>query len=271
MRGCAVAFFVISCGFFADSARAQKPPPPSAAHRPRPAPAPPAKPAPPLPSLPSIARVRIEASRDHLVVLEEIDLPRGTWTSGDLDLFVAFGAPGAPEAFDAHLLSVADGALEPDESDPGEPIAIERAPRRQISAQPLVGPPLMAGAVLHVKEPAFRRAVAAGNMAAVRLRTLLPLPEEDARTGREVVVRLGASAGTPLTLGRVQFASIDPRPFVTRAEAHLCGPDADPYPLAIALTPKPASPIPPVTAAIAPVLAVRHPTDDLCIRFWASP
>jgi hypothetical protein len=268
-----VALLALGAILVTSDALAQKP----AIHR---APAPPPKPAAPLPSLPSIARVRVEAARDHVIVLEEVDLPRGAWTSGDLDLYVAFAAPGAPVAFDAHLLAVPDGALAPLESDAGEPIAIERAPRRPVSAQSLLGPPQMAGAVLHVKEPAFRRAVAPGNMAAIRVRTLAPLPEEDARTGREIVVRLGAAFGTPLTLGRVQIASIDPRPFVTRAEAHLCGLEADPYPLAIALTPKPsgaspqastsvASPSPSV-APIAPVLAVRHASDDLCIRFWAQ-
>jgi hypothetical protein len=218
--------------------------------------------APPLPSLPSIPRIRLEAARDHLLVVHEIDLPRGTWQSGDLDLYVAFGAPGAPQAFDAHLLAVPDAALEPLENDAGEPLAIERAPRCPPSAQPLLGPPQMAGAVLHVKEAALRRAVAPGNMAALRLRTLLSLPAEDALTGHEVVVRLGAAAGTPLTLGRLQLAS-EPR-FVTRAEAHLSGDAADPYPLAIALVP----PSPGPRAGVAPVLAVRHPSDDLCIRFW---
>lgn len=226
----------------------------------------------PLPSLPSIARVRIEAAKDRVVVLEEIDLPRGDWRSGDLELYVAFGAPGAPQAFDAHLIAVPDGALEPGESDPGEPIPITLAAVRPSSAQLLLGRSQMAGAVLHVKEPAFRRAIAPGNMAAIRIRALLGLPPEDGQAGRELVVRLGIPAGPPLTLGRVQIASLEPGPWITRAEAHLCGPEADPWPLALSITPKPkaaalekASPGP-----IAPVLSVRHATDDLCVRFWTQ-
>jgi hypothetical protein len=113
-------------------------------------------------------------------------------------------------------------------------------------------------------------------MAALRVRGLLPLPAEDARTGREVLVRLGTAFGTPLTLGRLQIAN------VARAEAHLCGPEADPYPLAISRragssAPSPSESLgltprsPPTFGAqlpIAPVLAVRHASDDLCIRFW---
>jgi hypothetical protein len=228
-------------------------------------PPPPARPAPPLPALPSVARVRLDVAPDHVVAVQEILLPRGDWESGDLDLYVAFGAPGTPIAFDVHLLAVADGALEPEAQDIGEPVAFERAPRCPVSAQVLLGRAQMAGAILHVREPAFRRAIAPGNMAALRLRTLLPLPDEDAQTGRELKIRLGAARGTPLTLGRLQLVAS--APFVTRAEARLCGPDADPYPLAIAATPRVPPPQPP---PIAPVLAVRHATDDLCVRVWTT-
>jgi len=234
----------------------------------------PLPPPPPLPSLPSIARVAIEVARDRIVVVEEIDLPRGTWRGGDLDLYVAFGAPGAPLAFDAHLLAVADGALEPDPAATGDPIPLERTPRRPASAHTLLGRSSMAGAVLRVHEAALRRALAPGNMAAIRLRTLLPLPAEDAHGSREVVVRLGVASGTstPLTLGRLQLVSRDAAAGARSADARLCGPEADPYPLAIALTPRPGPPpAPSVPRPVAPVLATRHATDDLCIRFTLSP
>ena len=84
-----------------------------------------ARPAPPLPMLPSVARVRIEAARDRVVLLEEVNLPRGDWRSGGLDLFVAFGAPGTPVAVDARLTPVPVGAQESRPDDPGEPAAVE--------------------------------------------------------------------------------------------------------------------------------------------------
>jgi hypothetical protein len=240
--------------------------------------APPAKPAPhvppaalaPLPMLPSIPRVRVEVLEKRLVVVEEINLPRGEWKAESLDFYVAFGSPGAPRAVDAQLVAVGDGALEPDEADPGEALAIDRAPRRPPNAHPLLGRETMAGVVVHVKREAFGRALTAGNMAALRIRTALDLPDEDAAGGRGVVVRLGASRGTPLTLGRISLVAKPGGPSPSRAEARLCGSDADANLLAIALLPKPApaTVVAPPTPPIAPVLAVRHASDDLCIRFW---
>jgi hypothetical protein len=219
--------------------------------------------------LPSIPRVRIEILKAQLLVIEEVNLPRGEWKSDNLDFYVAFGAPGAPRAVDAQLIAVGDGALEPEEDDAGEALVVDRVPHRPVSAHPLLGRDNMAGVVVHVKREAFARALGPGNMAALRVRTALDLPEEDSDGAHGVVVRLGASRGTPLTLGRITLTAKPGAVSPSRADAHLCGGDADKTPLAIALVPKPpAAAALPVTAPIAPVLAVRHATDDLCIRFW---
>jgi hypothetical protein len=220
-----------------------------------------------LNALPSIPRVRIELGTDHIVAIEEVNLPRGDWRGGELAFYVAFGAPGAPEAFDAHLLSVPDGALEPLETEAGEKLATDAAPRRPAGVRDLIGPEEMAGVVVHVPDAMFRRAVAAGGMAALRLRTLLKLPAGNARSGRDVLVRLGHARTTPLTLGRIEVASVDSGLQVAHAEAHLCGQSADPWPLAVATAGR-APVLPGSQAPIAPVLAVRHPDDDLCVRFW---
>jgi hypothetical protein len=226
---------------------------------------------PPLPMLPSVARVRLEVAHDHLVLVEDIDLPRGGWRFGDLDLYVAFGAPGAPSAFDAHLLAVPDGALEPNDAEAGERVAFDHDSHRPAAARELLGASQMAGVVVHVLDATFRRATARGGMAVLRLRSLLALPDEDARTGHEVLVRLGAWQGTPLTLGSVQVAAIEKSPRITGAAAHLCGADADSWPLAVAIVPRQALvPAPTTPAPIAPVLAVRHASDDLCLRFWTA-
>jgi hypothetical protein len=227
---------------------------------------------PPLPMLPSVAHARVEVAHDHIVTIEDVDLPRGGWRYGDLDLYVAFGAPGAPLAFDARLLSVGDGALEPGESDAGERLPVDHQSHRPPTARELLGPSQMAGVVIHVPDASFRRAVARGGMAVLRLRSLLALPDEDARTGREVVLRLGAWQGTPLTLASVQVTSTEKSLRISGAAAHLCGPDADSWPLAVAVLPVPwPAPAAPTPAPIAPVLAVRNTTDNLCIRFWEQP
>ena len=223
---------------------------------------PPAPPAGPLPMLPSISRVRVEVLEKSVVLLEEVNLPRGEWKSEPLDFYVAFGAPGPPRAIDARLVAVGDGALEADDNEAGEALAIEHVPHRPASAHPLLGRDTMAGVVVHVKRDAMTRALQPGNMATLRIRTALDMPDEDPGGARGAVVRLGAAQGTPLTLGRISVASKRGAPAPTRAEAKLCGPDAAPEHLAVGLVPKSGEPV------IAPVLAVRHASDDLCVRFW---
>jgi hypothetical protein len=212
----------------------------------------------PLPFLPSIARVKVAVTKDRVVVTHSITLPRGDWKSGDLDLYVAHGAPGAPLALDAKLFKVDDGDLESREVEGGESVS---------SAHALLGRSKMAGVVVHLKDAAFRAATEQG-MAELRVRALYTLPPEDAENGREVRVRLGTPGGTPLTLGRVQVTATDREAPVSRAEARLCGPDADTKLLALTLTPKPQKPVAPSEPPIAPVLSVRHATDDLCIRIF---
>ncbi len=243
-----------------------KPPPPLPAH------APPhvfVHPARPLPMLPSVSRVRVEAARDRVVVLEEIALPRGDWTSGGLDLYAAFGAPGTPLAVDARLVPVPAGQSESRLEDAGEAVTVELAVRHLPSANLLLGRPNMAGFVVRVKDAALRAAFASGDVAALRIRSLLAPPAADAKGARDVIVRLGIDGGLPLTLSKVQVVSAEPQPWITRAEATLCGPDADPLPLTVSLSPKPAGAPAGSPPTVAPALATRHGSDDLCVRWWA--
>ncbi len=233
------------------------------------------RPAPPLPMLPSVSRVRVEAARDRVVVLEEITLPRGDWHAGGLDLYAAFGAPGTPLAVDARLVPVPAGQTESRLEDAGEPVTVEPAVRHLPSSQLLLGRPTMAGVVLHVRDAALRAAYDRGDVAALRVRSLLSPPAADAHGARDLVVRLGIEGGLPLALAKVQVVSAEARPWIIRAEATLCGPEADPHPLSVALVPRPDVPsdasrgwTPP---AVSPPLATRHASDDLCVRWWAAP
>jgi hypothetical protein len=220
--------------------------------------------------LPSVARVRVEAARDRVVVVEEVSLPRGEWQSGGLDLYVAFGAPGTPIAVDARLVALAPGALESRPDDPGDAVLVEPAVRHTPSSRLLLGRPTMAGVVLHVRDSELRHAYALSDAAALRIRSLLSPPAADAQGAHDLVVRLGIIGGLPLTLGRIQIVSSEPQPWITRAEATLCGPEAERRPLSLTLLPKPAAPVAPGTVpAIAPPMAVRHASDDLCVRWWA--
>jgi hypothetical protein len=224
----------------------------------------------PLPSLPVITAVRLDVASDHVVVTEDVRLARGEAPAGDLRLFVAFGAPGAPRAFDARLLAGDADALEPLASATAEPLIVEPASTKPRGALALLGPSHMSGAVVAVRGATFQRATFAAGAAVIRLRTLLDAPPADPSGAREIVVRLGTEGGTPLALGRVEVHAVAPAPSASPfalagAEAHLCGPDADPYPLSVALHPRSAAAATSPRPA-SPLLVSRRATDDLCVR-----
>lgn len=237
------------------------------ASKPPKAPVKPLAPLVPLAILPSVARVKVTSLGKAISVVEEVNLPRGGWKGEALRFHVAFGAPG-PRAIDARLVAVGDGELEADEDDAGEALTIERVPRRPPDAHPLLGRETMAGIVVDVPKGALATAFARGNMASLRIRSLVDATGPDASGATSVVVRLGASRGTPLTLGRIVAAAAPPSSPLARVEAKLCGPDADPHPLAVGGSPRPPRIEGPST--IAPVLAVRRATDDLCVRMWPA-
>ncbi len=193
-----------------------------------------------------------------------MNLTRGEWKGATLRFHVAFGAPG-PRAIDAHLVAVSDGALEAEDDEAGELLATERVARRPVNAHPLLGRDAMAGIVVTVKGDQLTRALAPGEMASLRIRSLVDATEPDPSGASSLLARLGASRGTPLTLGRIVAQAAPQQPAITRVAAALCGPDADPHPLAVNKVPKQAG-----EAAIAPVLSVRHASDDLCLRIWSN-
>lgn len=210
-----------------------------------PAPKPPLAPLAPLPMTPSVARVKVTVQGASLVVAQDVTLPRGAWKDEAIDFHLAFGAPGTPQAIDAHLVALGDGDLEAADDAAGEAVAVERVPRRPPTAHVLLGRDHMAGVVVHLSRDALAKAFDPGKMAVLRMRTAIELPELDPQGARSVVVRLGA-----LPLGRIVIGSK-----VTRAEAKLCGSDDV---LAVAR----------VTKGVAPILAQRHAADDLCLKLW---
>jgi hypothetical protein len=219
----------------------------------------------------AIAMVRLDAARDHVVVTEDLVLGRRDSEAVELPLFVAFGAPGMPRAFDAHI-AIADAEGDRYPGTAIVPLGVERAFRAPAGASVLLGPRAMAGAVVRIPASTFAWATGTSGLAWLRLRTLLDLPPRDASGGHEVVIRLGDVGAEPHALGAIEVASEGQSAWVTRALAHLCGPDADPSPLAVDLSPRADSPLAraPSPAALAPLLSTRHASDDLCLRFWTT-
>jgi hypothetical protein len=108
------------------------------------------------------------------------------------------------------------------------------------------------------------KALAPGNMAVLRIREVVRMPPRDENGERMLLVRLGAANGVALTLARVEMKRGDGGPEITRARAELCGKDAVPSSLFVSVEGGKADNDP---QAIAPVLATRHTSDDLCLRF----
>jgi hypothetical protein len=218
------------------------------------------------PLVTNIARIRVDFSRRHVVVVHEVNLAAGAFHGEDVDYFVAFGAPGAPVAFDARLVPVERGALEPSAGNAGLALEWSYATRRPTAARPLVGRGTMSGIALHVPGEALSQALARGGLASLRLRAIHLLPPPSTNGARELVVRLGDDDRGPLALGRVEIAATEPR-FLGRVEARLCrrdGTDGDLLAARVLGRPKDGVP---KTAAI---LANRAPSDDVCLRFWSG-
>ncbi len=205
----------------------------------------------PLPFLPTIARVTVDGSGERILVTEDVRLPRGEWNGGDLDFYVAFGAPAAPLAVDVHLYSPT-----------GEETtaSLTRSPTCPRSVHPLLGPRDMSGVIAHVPAAAFMRATTGGE-AILRVRTVLAPIRPDGNGGREAPVRLGDADDGPIAVERIGLGP--GLGAVNDASAHLCGEDADPYPLALG-TPRVRLRYP---RPEAPWLARRAASDNLCIRW----
>jgi hypothetical protein len=220
-------------------------------------------PPPPLPALPVVARIRVDVAKDRVLVVHEIVMSRGTWAGGDIDVFVAFG-PTLPRALDAHLLAVAPNASAPDPNDIGEPLPHETAAHRPSHAHPLLGRSAMAGEVLHIREPAFRRATAGSGQLAIRIRQVLAPPASDAQHAHEIVVRLGMESGPPLAVRHIELSTPESGGWLGSASAQLCGPSADPYSIGFSIAPRGIGLVP---MAVDPTSTTRRTTDDLCVRY----
>ena len=216
--------------------------------------------------------MKVDVLKTQLVVIEEVNLPRGEWKSEALDFYVAFGAPGAPRAIDARLACGRRRRAR------ARGRGRRGARRRSRAPSPCVCASAASDATRWRASSctsSASRSRAPSRPATWRRSASGPssiCPRRTARGARGVVVRLGASRGTPLTLGRLsargQAGRADP---VARRSAPL-RPRRRRNPARHRAVPAPrVTAAPPATPPIAPVLAVRHPSDDLCIRFWTPP
>jgi hypothetical protein len=219
-----------------------------------------AAPEPRWPMLPSVSRVHVDVLPTHLIVTRDVTLPRGDFRGGELTMHVGWDAT-VPVAFDAKLIAAADGELGADMRASGDALPVELGSR---PALPLFGSKELVGANVRVPEPLFVKALAPGNMAVLRIREVVRVPPRDENGERLLLVRLGAANGVPLTLARIEVRRGEGSSELSLVRAELCGKDAVPSPLFVSVEGGKGEPDP---QAIAPVLATRHTSDDLCVRF----
>lgn len=219
-----------------------------------------AAPEPRWPMLPSVSRVHVDVMPSHLIVTRDVTLPRGDFHGGELTMHVGWDAT-VPIAFDAKLIPAADGELGADLRASGETLPVELGNRPALA---LFGAKELVGANIRIPEPLFVKALAPGNMAVLRVREVVRMPPRDESGGRQLLVRLGAANGVPLTLARIEVRRGEGSPELSLVHAELCGKDAVPSPLFVSVEGGKPEPDP---QAIAPVLATRHSSDDLCVHF----
>jgi hypothetical protein len=223
----------------------------------------------PLPALPVIEAVTVEAAADTVTVIEDVLLEQGAYQRGDLVFFVSFGLPGLPLAFDARVFP----GMTPDASDAerergGEAAAVERAARKPLGAEVLLGRGESAGVTIRVRDALAKQMFAVDGKVRLRIREVHAAPPKDEAGHRQALIRLGTAFGEPLTLGHVYVSGS------RSASAMLCGAEADTTPIVVydrerkrRLFPEGDEAIRVYYAQIDPSQALRHKGDDLCVTF----
>lgn len=221
-----------------------------------PPPAPPPAPPSNIPDLIEIARVHVEVAPDRVLVTSDFALGRGEWQDEALRVHVAYGAPGLPLAFEAHLCAslLKDGA--PPSCSPLPHALAYRAPS---DAAFVIGPARMAGQAVELAPEALVSAFGEGDVATLRIRQLRPLPIAGDAENRELLIRLGESRGSPYPLGKIEVGTIDGAT-ISEVDARLCGVDVEAKELSVTSAT-------PSTAGIPPKLVRREGHEDLCVRF----
>lgn len=220
-----------------------------------------------------ITKVEVVLRPEGALVVQDVTLARPPSSRGALSLYVAYGAPGAPRAIDARIAPLPDGVLELDSEAKGTALAVTPRTSKAPGDVLLLGRGSMAGFAVDLPDRALRDATSESSFAVLRLRTLLAIPFRDgesagisARAAGEALVRLETPSPVPMALGRV-IVRAEGGLALREVQASLCGPDATPFPLAISARGLDGStPRPPATR-VAPLLAVRHASDALCVRW----
>lgn len=214
----------------------------------------PRKPPSKLPGPIEIDRIHVEVAEDRVLVTSEIALDKGEWDGEDLRAHVAYGAPGVPLAFEAHLCGP-----RPEQGEPAcLPLAHEFARSAPSDAAFVIGPAKMAGQVVELEGQKLATLFAQHPRVVLRLRQLRPMPIAGASGHREILVRLGTLRGKPYRIGSVEV--VGKEVVMADADARLCGLDVTPTELSLLRGGVASKGVP-------PRLLERVGNEDLCLRF----
>ncbi len=189
----------------------------------------------------AVSRVELIQKRGQILVITDLSFEK-TDRPRDWELFLAYGAPGMPRAFEAELVPVAPDALFARAEAHGAPLVTTHVPAAPSDAEAAIGPREAAGQVVRIpREPGT------GRFFVIRVRALHAIPARAVEPS--VLVRISHD-GSTLPLGPLFVRRDDPK---TVAVANLCGGPR----LAIVGEP----------GGTSPLVAPRQPADELCVRF----
>jgi hypothetical protein len=208
----------------------------------------------------AISRVRFDVRAGRVLVTTDVMLPAGREPFGDLDVHVSYGGPGVPLGIDAQLLETPRGFLSPPTESAGTRLSQQGSFHSPSHAAFTLGRADMAGMLVHIPASVLVDKLKPSGQATLRVREVRDLPHPLADGTRELLARLGSHRGRPFVLGMVELATDG---LMARAEAHFCSAQAPRPNLFVAGSAG-------APTGVAPPLASRSPSDDLCLRFGAA-
>ncbi len=240
-----------------------KPAPPHAhptSHPPHPtASVPPPPPPPPvvLPGCALIPRVDIELRKDAALVSMELTVCQGKSIGDSFDAHVAFGAPGVPRAFDAHLLPVHPGFFSANPEDQGAPLSASPTQEAAPTSAWFFGSASEAGMTLHIDGTLLQHAWLENGLASIRLREVIAIPAS-AQAKPSLAIPLAWSHEGPFPLGTVHLSGEGLA--ADKVQASLCGINVEEIPLVWISSRGEAA------LGVPPLQAPRSTLDYLCLR-----
>ena len=210
----------------------------------------------------AIAAVHVAVKRARVMVTTDATIPR-SWAAGlrnSVTGFASYGGPGVPLALDAQIVTTPAGRLVAPAGLAGKRLRTRFAASAPASSGFVLGARQKAGTVLELSRDDVVTAAGPSGLATLRLRAVRPMPAEGPDGSRELLIRLGGSAGAPFVLGTLRVTG-DP---IETADARFCGSGPDSKPLAV-LTDRGA------TDGTPPVLSRRRVEQSLCVRLFLGP